>query len=81
MNKEYYQSLNDRCKKAISKIENTEIENWLYLSSKLINEVSNKPEGLPSIANAHFKGIHYPFISEFHRLYIQHFNEINKSNL
>jgi len=75
-----YQELNARCEKALTDIATHDIEKWLYKSSKLIKTVSIEPEGYPSIANCHFEGIHYPFISEFHRIYQQQVNILNKSN-
>ena len=77
MNQIDYQSLNLRCEKALKKIDNNPIDTWLHFASKLFKAISIQPEGLPSIANAHFEGVHYKFISEFHKLYKQK-NQENK---
>ena len=76
MNQEYYEQLNERCKNAIKLIEQEEdVDRWLHLASKLFKAVSIEPEGLPSIANSHFEGVHYSSISEFHSLYIKKQNK------
>ena len=76
MNQEYYEQLNERCKNAIKLIEQEkDVERWLHLASKLFKAVSIEPEGLPSIANSHFEGVHYSSIAEFHSLYIKKQNK------
>ncbi len=73
-----YQALNDRCENALKEINNHSIDQWLYLSSRLIDEVSIQPEGFPSIANATLEGVHYKFIAEFHRVYQEQLNNSNR---
>ena len=80
MNQVDYQDLNVRCENALKDIDTHDIEQWLHKSSKLIKDVSIQPEGLPSIANAHYEGVLYIFISEFHRLYEQQLNKLNNLN-
>ena len=77
MNQGYYEQLNERCKNAIKVIDQEEdVERWLHLASKLFKAVSIQPDGLPSIANCHFEGVHYSSISEFHSLYIKKQNTL-----
>jgi len=72
MNQAYYEQLNERCENAIKVIDQEQdVERWVYLASKLFKAVSIQPEGLPSIANCHFEGVHYGFITEFHNLYVK----------
>ena len=71
MNINDFQSLNERCEKALKQVDNNPIDTWLHQASKLFKAISIQPEGLPSIANANFEGVHYKFISEFHKLYKQ----------
>ena len=76
MNHEYYEQLNERCKNAIKLIEQEEdVDRWLHLASKLFKAVSIEPEGLPSIANCHFEGVHYSSIADFHRKYLEQQNK------
>jgi len=72
MNQAYYEQLNERCENAIKVIgQEEDVERWLHLASKLFKAVSIQPEGLPSIANSHFEGVYYDFITEFHNLYVK----------
>ena len=73
-----YQTLNERCEKALKEIDINPIDTWLHLASKLFKAVSIQTEGLPSIANANFEGVHYKFISEFHKEYLKRFSQIKK---
>lgn len=78
MNQIDYQSLNERSEKALKEIDNNTIETWLHLASKLFKAVSIQPEGLPSIANTNFEGVHYKFISDFHKEYLNRLSQIKK---
>ena len=44
---------------------------WLEDNKDLYRSVSIAPEGLPSIANANFKGVKYKNIFDFHSKYVQ----------
>lgn len=66
-----YQKLDDRCKKAIEGLKLKETGVWLNSAGPLYQSISIRPDGLPSIANAHFNGKHYEATSEFHQLYVQ----------
>ena len=66
-----YQKLDERCKKAIEGLKLKETGVWLNSAGPLYQSISIRPDGLPSIANAHFNGKHYEATSEFHHLYVQ----------
>jgi tetratricopeptide (TPR) repeat protein len=56
---------------------NIDRDNWLVEYKDLYKSVSIAPEGLPSIANANFKGCKYKNILDFHSKYVQRIFEKN----
>ena len=58
------------CQQALDELkEDIFLRDWIEKYKKLKKQISNEPEGLPSIASCHCDGIRYASISEFHRVY------------
>ena len=81
MTENYYTELNKRCENALNELNIQDMKTWLHRSIRLFNAISIQPEGLPSIVNANFEGIHYKFISEFHNAYKQRLNKREQDEL
>ena len=67
-----YEIADKFCEEALE-LENGDIDRdyWLEDNKDLYKSVSISPEGLPSIANANFKGVKYENIYDFHSKYAQ----------
>ena len=69
-NQEDYILANARCQCAIEEADtNPSVDEWLSTYTNLYNEISYGDTNLPYIANAHFDGIRYTSILNFHNLY------------
>jgi hypothetical protein len=61
-----------QCEEAIIELDSAKsIESWILKYKDLFENISIKPEGLPSIANQHYQGIRYTFIGLFHSVYLK----------
>lgn len=67
-----YEIADKFCEEALE-IESGDVDRdyWLEDNKDLYRSVSIAPEGLPSIANANFKGVKYKNIFDFHSKYVQ----------
>ena len=65
-----YIEKDNKCKMAIMEVRgNITVPKWVDSHAALYEAVSIQPKGRPSIASSNCGGVHYEWISNFHRLY------------
>jgi len=78
MDKIDFQVNDNLCEEALIELASIKDTNtWIIKYKELFESISIQPEGLPSIANQHFKGVKYFYIGELHREYQK---QLRKSN-
>ena len=71
--------INDaRCESALNDFGSAHpVDDWVWKHLKLYNDITIRPEGLPPIAQCHYHGEYFRYISEFHALFKKAMDEID----
>ena len=65
-----YYNNSSKCEKALLELKsNISVPVWLLNNKNLYNEVTIRPEGLPTIVDANFNGTNFESIKKFFKLY------------
>jgi len=65
-----YYNNSSKCEKALLELKsNISVPVWLLNNKNLYNEVTIRPEGLPTIVDANFNGTNFESINKFFKLY------------
>ena len=65
-----YYNKSSKCEKALLELKsNISVPVWLLNNKNLYNEVTIRPEGLPTIVDANFNGTNFESIKKFFKLY------------
>lgn len=79
MKKLDFQIMDKLCEEALKEVEAyAETTLWLEQFKNLFDNISIKPNGLPSIANQNFEGEIFYYIGKFHFVYLQNLNAVNE---
>lgn len=65
-----YYNKSNKCEKALLELKsNISVPVWLFNNKNLYNDVTIRPEGLPTIVDANFNGTNFESIKKFFKLY------------
>ncbi len=65
-----YYNKSSKCEKALLELKsNISVPVWLLNNKNLYNEITIRPEGLPTIVDANFNGTNFESIKKFFKLY------------